>query len=188
MIGKSSGPSNSNESSRDSQRSQPRIVILGDSMLKHLDTKRMQNGLKKGKVTIKTFPGAGIEQMKHYAVPTLITKPKTLIFHVGTNDLHNKTPEDLISAMNDLGETIHRQNNDLELIWSEIITGTDDPNLAEKENVVNAELAKLCADKGWGLIKHNNIKGSLLNNSGLHLNKHGTTTLAKNIKQFLSSH
>jgi hypothetical protein len=49
--------------------------------------------------------------MKHYAVPTLITKPKTLIFHVGTNDLHNKTPEDLISAMNDLGETIHRQNN-----------------------------------------------------------------------------
>ena len=188
MVGKSSGPSNSNESSRDSQRSQPRIVILGDSMLKHLDTKRMQNGLKKGKVTIKTFPGAGIEQMKHYAVPTLITKPKTLIFHVGTNDLHNKTPEDLINAMNDLGETIHRQNNDLELIWSEIITRTDDPNLAEKVNVVNAELAKLCADKGWGLIKHNNIKGSLLNSSGLHLNKHGTTTLAKNIKQFLSSH
>ncbi|CAB3988693.1 Hypothetical predicted protein, partial [Paramuricea clavata] len=70
--------------------------------------------------------------MKHYAVPTLITKPKTLIFHVGTNDLHNKTPEDLINAMNDLGETIHRQNNDLELIWSEIITRTDDPNLAEK--------------------------------------------------------
>ncbi|CAB4010665.1 Scavenger receptor cysteine-rich type 1 M130 [Paramuricea clavata] len=172
MVGKSSGPSNSNESSRDSQRSQPRIAILGDSMIKHLDTKRMQNGLKKGKVTIKTFPGAGINQMKHYAVPTLITKPKTLIFHVGTNDLHNKTPEDLINAMNDLGETIHRQNNDLELIWSEIITRTDDPNLAEKVNVVNAELAKLCTDKGWGLIKHNNIKGSLLNNSGLHLNKH----------------
>ncbi len=59
MVGKSSGPSNSNESSRDSQRSQPRIAILGDSMLKHLDTKRMQNGLKKEKVTIKTFPGAG---------------------------------------------------------------------------------------------------------------------------------
>ncbi|CAB3988694.1 Hypothetical predicted protein, partial [Paramuricea clavata] len=43
MVGKSSGPSNSNESSRDSQRSQPRIAILGDSMIKHLDTKRMQN-------------------------------------------------------------------------------------------------------------------------------------------------
>ncbi|CAB4001753.1 Tetratricopeptide repeat 28, partial [Paramuricea clavata] len=132
MVGKSSGPSNSNESSRDSQRSQPRIAIFGDSMIKHLDTKRMQNGLKKGKVTIKTFPGAGIDQMKHYAVPTLITKPKTLIFHVGTNDLHYKTPENLINAMNDLGETIHRQNNDLELIWSEIITRTDDQNLAEK--------------------------------------------------------
>ncbi len=57
----------------------------------------------------------------------------------------------------------------------------------DKVNVVNAELAKLCAAKDWGLIKHNNIKESLLNNSGLHLNKQGTTTLAKNMKQFLSS-
>ena len=36
-----------------------------DSMIKHLDSKRMQNGLQNQKVTIKTFPRARIDEMKH---------------------------------------------------------------------------------------------------------------------------
>ena len=49
-------------------------------MIKHLDSKRIQNGLQNRKVTIKTFPGARIDDMKHYAVPTLTTKLKPLLF------------------------------------------------------------------------------------------------------------
>ncbi|CAB4017458.1 Hypothetical predicted protein, partial [Paramuricea clavata] len=77
----------------DSQFNKPSIAIL-DSMLKHLNIKRMQNGLSKQKINIKTFPGAGIDQMKHI-VPTLNTTLDKLI-HIGTNDLHNKTPDNLL--------------------------------------------------------------------------------------------
>ena len=72
-------------------------------MIKHLDTKRMQNGLQNRKVTIKTFPGASIDEMKHYVVPALATKPKTLIIHIGTNDLRNNTPSNLLSSLKTWG-------------------------------------------------------------------------------------
>ena len=171
------------------QASKSKVVIIGDSMIKHLDPKRIQNGLQNRKVTIKTFPGARIDDMKHYAVPTLATKPNTLIVHIGTNDLRNNTPSNLLSSLEDLGEMIMQYTNkNTNLIWSEIITRTDDPTLTNKVNLVNNSLARLCETRNWGLIKNNNITGNLMNNSGLHLNKQGTAALAKNIKQCIISH
>lgn len=146
----------------------------------------MQNGLQDQKVTIKIFSGAGIDEMKHYVVPTSATKPNTFIVHIGTND--NNTPSNLLSSLEDLGEMIMQQANKItNLIWSEIITRTDDPTLANKVKLVNNGLSRLCEAKNWGLIKNNNITGNLLNNSELHLNKQGTAVLAKNIKQYIIS-
>ena len=91
-----------------------------DSMLKHLNTKRMQAGLRDHKVTIKTFPGVGTEEMKHYMVPTLATNPDKLIVHIGTNDLHKTTTSNLIRSMETLGKSIKDQDNNIDLIWSKI--------------------------------------------------------------------
>ena len=124
-----------------------------------------------------------------YKVPTLTTKPNTLIVHIGTNDLRNNTPSKLLNSLEDLGEMIMQYTNkNTYLIWSEIITRADDPTLTNKVNLVYNSLARLFETRNWGLIKNNNITGNLLNNSGLHLNKQGTTALAKNIKQCLISH
>jgi hypothetical protein len=41
---------------------QPNTVILGDSMLKHLNPRRIQQGIDQ-KVSIKTFPGAVVDEM-----------------------------------------------------------------------------------------------------------------------------
>ena len=170
------------------QASKSKVVIIGDSMIKHLDPKRIQNGLQNQKVTIKTFSGARIDGMKHYAVPTLATKPNTLIVHIGTNDLRNNTPSNLLTSLEELGEMIMQYTDkNTNLIWSEIITRTDDPTLTNKVNLVNNGLARLCETRNWGLIKNNNITGNLLNNSGLHLNKQGTAVLAKNIEQCIIS-
>ena len=78
-------------------------------------------------------------------------------------------------------------NKNTNLIRSEIITRSDDPTLANKVNLVNDGLARLCEARNWGLIKNNNITENLLNNSGLHLNKQGTAALAKSIKQYIFS-
>ena len=61
---------------------QPDIVILGDSMLKHLNLRTIQQGIDQ-KVSIKTFPGAGVDEMTHCVKPTLQKKPKHIILHIG---------------------------------------------------------------------------------------------------------
>ncbi|CAB4020596.1 Hypothetical predicted protein [Paramuricea clavata] len=71
---------------------QPNIVILVDSMLKHLNPRRIQQGIDQ-KISIKTFPGAGVDEMTHYVKPTLQEKPKHIILHIGTNDLQTKSPD-----------------------------------------------------------------------------------------------
>ncbi len=180
---------NNDEKAQDPRRSlrvgQSRIAVLGDSMLKHINARRIQQGMKH-KVVIKTFPGAGVEEMNHYVKPTILTTPNKLILHVGTNDLQRKTPDELLTRVQVLGQKINRENRDVELVLSEIITRKDDERLANKVNEYNKGLAQLCIEQNWSLIKHNNISINHLNNYGLHLNKQGTSVIAKNIKQFLS--
>ncbi|CAB4005415.1 Hypothetical predicted protein, partial [Paramuricea clavata] len=69
-----------------------------DSMLKHLNPRRIQQGIDQ-KISIKTFPGAGVDEMTHYVKPTLQKEPKHIILHIGTNDLQTKSPDALIKAL-----------------------------------------------------------------------------------------
>jgi hypothetical protein len=73
-------------------KTRSRVAVLGDSMIKHINPRQLQNGVKP-KNAVKTFPGATIADMSHYAKPTLSTAPDEIILHIGTNDLKAKTPE-----------------------------------------------------------------------------------------------
>jgi hypothetical protein len=165
-------------------KTRSRVAVLGDSMIKHINPRQLQNGVKP-KIAVKTFPGATIADMSHYAKPTLSTAPDEIILHIGTNDLKAKTPEAVINAAANLGESITQLHKDTKLTFSEIITRVDDESLTRKVTLYNSLLAKLCLERNWQLISHNNIDKSHLNSYGLHLNKNGTSILAKNIKHFL---
>ena len=71
--------------------------------------------------------------MNHYVKPTLLTTPNKLILHVGSNDLQRMTPDELLTHVQKLGESITRENRNIELVLSEIIT-TIDKTLADKVN------------------------------------------------------
>jgi hypothetical protein len=71
-------------------------------MIKHLNPRQLQNGVNH-KIAIKTFPGAGIDDMVHYVKPTLSTRPDEIILHIGTNDLKNKSPDMLAQSVVNLG-------------------------------------------------------------------------------------
>ena len=165
-------------------RSQSRVVILGDSMIKHLNPRQLQNGIN-CKVAIKTFSGAGIDDMFHYVRPTVSTRPDEIILHIGTNDLKNKSPETFARSVVNLGNSIKRENNEIKLTLSSIINRSDDAFLEEKVKQYNELLVDLCSTNKWDFIDNNNINHSHLNNYGLHLNRKGTGALAKNIKHYL---
>ena len=69
-------------------------AIVGDSMVKGIDEKRLS--LKYGNVNVFHFSGARIEELNHYIVLIIKNKPDYFILHVGTNDATKKThPEKL---------------------------------------------------------------------------------------------
>ena len=171
--------------SRATSAQQRKIAILGDSMIKGINSRKLQHGLKQ-KVIVKTFPGAHVADMTHYVKPTLASNPAEVILHIGTNDLKNKSPSTLLKTVDNLGEMI-TESKDVKLTLSEIITRCDDETLADKVNIYNELLANLCTERNWGLIKNSNIKKDHLNNYGLHLNLRGSTVLAKNFKLYVSN-
>ena len=80
---------NSSIKSRDiNSKSKKSIVILGDSMLKHLNGSEMSKKVKSDcKIFVKHFSGATTNCMEDYLKPSLRKDPNHIIFHVGTNDL-----------------------------------------------------------------------------------------------------
>jgi lysophospholipase L1-like esterase len=125
--------------------------------------------------------------MTHYVKPTSQEKPKHIILHIGTNDQQTKSPDALIKAVTKLGEAKTQEISGIELTLSEIITRNDDLQLADKVKIYNNKLDNLCTERNWGFITHKSIIKTHLNRYGLHLSQRGTTSLARNIKQFLKN-
>ena len=71
------------------------------------------------------------------------------------------------------------------LILSEVIVRNDDPQLMIKVKEVNSKLSQVCLSNRWDFLTHGNILVKHLNPYGVHLNKQGTSILAKNLSDFL---
>ena len=61
----------------------------------------MKNSYHKNLVTLKFVPflGARIEDLNHYIVPIIKTKPDYLILHVGTNDATTNSSRKIVDSL-----------------------------------------------------------------------------------------
>ena len=101
------------------------VVIIGDSMIKHLNGWDMSKEVHKSecKIYVKSFPGAKTSYMKDYVKPSLGSTPKHLILHVGTNGLNsNQTSEVIAKEIVELA--ISLKNNQHGVSVSNIILRT----------------------------------------------------------------
>ena len=95
-----------------------------------------------------------------------------IIVHTGTNDIQNK-----VNALRNVRKVITtikeiNVNNEIQIVFSSAIH-RDDQDLKEEIKEINRNLENLCKGKGINFINKNNIEGSCLNRSKLHLNKSG---------------
>ncbi|CAB4044712.1 Furin, partial, partial [Paramuricea clavata] len=162
------------------------VAFVGDSMIKHVDVRKLRHGTNK-QVTVRTFSGCRTDEMAHYIKPTLALKPKQVIIHVGTNDLKTKSPAEIIYNLKNLGNQAKQENPRTGVSLSQIIIRSDDTRLQNKLVEVNKCIQDLCEQENWGLIDNSNISNMHLNPYGLHLNKRGSALLAKNIKLHITS-
>lgn len=158
------------------------VAIMGDSMLKNVHGYKLSS--QEQKVVVKSFSGAKTECMNHYIVPTLKLKPDVVVLHCGTNDLKSKQPEEISENIIDLAKSVSQISESTGVIISGIVPRGDDLNQnAEK---VNEMLEKLCNDLNVGFVDNSRIDPRKhLNNSRLHLNRSGSTELARNLQNII---
>ena len=61
-------------------------VILGDSIVKRIQGQKLGRKVKQS-VIVKSFPGAKLECMSHYAILTVKNNHDRIIIHCGTNNV-----------------------------------------------------------------------------------------------------
>eukprot|EP00112_Aurelia_sp_Birch-Aquarium-sp1_P023218 Seg683.3 transcript_id=Seg683.3/GoldUCD/mRNA.D3Y31 product="hypothetical protein" protein_id=Seg683.3/GoldUCD/D3Y31 len=131
------------------------------------------------KTSIKTFPGATIEQMTSYIRPTIEEDADGVIIVCGTNNLRSATPEEVASKMISLAFEVKKEINDVAI--SSIIRRTDSDDLERKRMHVNKLVRADLLGTGMKFIEHDNIQDNHLDRWGLHLNYQGINILTANL-------
>jgi hypothetical protein len=140
----------------------------------------------KQNVGVKCFPGATVGEMSDYIKPVLRRKPDTIILHVGANNATNKEASEIVNDIDKLCQEVKEIDPNVEIILSELINREDNARAKTTVQEVNRLLADYCTATNLNLIIHNNnVLSKSLNRSKLHLNKLGSSTLAKNFISYL---
>ena len=107
-----------------------------------------------------------------------------IIIHNGTNDIQNqvKTLQKVRKFVTTMKEI--DVNKEIQTAFSSVIH-RNNQDFEEEIKEVNRKLENLCKGKVIKFINNNNIDGSCLNRSKLHLNKSETALLVKNFSQAL---
>ena len=155
-------------------------VIIGDSIIKGLRRDLLSRAAKR-RVTVRSFPGATVGDMKHYLQPSLQLKPSEIVLHVGTNDLRDRSSRDVAEQIVDLGNLVSSSSPDTKVTISALTQRYDEECLGKKVTDCNKVIKSFCNQNGWGFVKHPNIDESCVNNQKLHLNKKGIAILASNL-------
>ena len=132
----------------------------------------------KPSVAVKSIPDATTKDMKHHIKGCLEdNSPDSVILHVGTNNPQNKeSVEDIANDIMDI--EILKRNEKTNLFVSGLTVRNY--GLSDKGKSENSLLKRRCDEEKICFVDNTNINVGMLNNSGLHLNKRGTTRLVSN--------
>ena len=106
-------------------------VIIGDSIIKGLRRDLLSRAVKR-RVTVQSFPGATVGDMKHYLQPSLQLKPSEIVLHVGTNGLKDHSSRVVAEQIVDLGNLISSSSPDTKVTISALTQRYDEERLGKK--------------------------------------------------------
>ena len=163
------------------QERRPRVVIMGDSISKRIDSKRL---LRNADVVNLSQSGRRIEQVHDDITNNraTISDADSLIIHVATNNLQRDNLEQIGLKLKRLSTTIKTHTKDTcEVAISSVINRKD--NHAHKVRPVNEIIHDICDDNRWTYINNKSITNLCRDN--LHPDDRGLSFLARNFQDFL---
>ena len=120
------------------------IIIVGDSMMKHVNGSEVS---RDDSVKNRCHPGATTDDIIDYVRPTARKKPDMIIFHTGNNGVRNKV--NTLQKVKEVITTIEEidVSNKIQIVFSSV-THLDDQDFEEEIKEINKMLENLCKGKG----------------------------------------
>lgn len=147
-------------------------LITGSSILLGVDESR----LKKYKAKVRAFPGATVDDMFDYILPLLKKTPTYIILHIGSNDSHHKSSNEIAGEISCLKEFIYSVLPSVRIFISCPVIRMDDMKANKTLRDLRSHL--ICNEND--LVDNDNVDSSCLGKKGLHLNPKGSGRLAIN--------
>lgn len=103
-----------------------RVIIAGDSMLKSIKGRKLSSQISnQGLIYVKAFPGATVEDMSDYIMPSLCRKPEEVTLHVDTNNLKFSERREIAEGIVNLRLKIQNHSPDGKITISSLISRSD---------------------------------------------------------------
>jgi len=98
---------------------------------------------KAARVVSKCFPGSSVDDMCHYAIPTIKKKPDEVILHVGTNNIPEAdSARHIAEKIVDLATFIEKESPQTKVTISSLITRKDSeafkPKIEETNKILKS--------------------------------------------------
>ena len=131
------------------------VVIVGDSIVRNVPNRSLNQSLKEYFSVVKSFPGATAQDMKDYIKPSIARKPDMVVLHTGTNDLKsNQNSSDIANDIFNLAKNIKNSGTEVSILSSLIPRGD---RLSKKKKKVNKELQEKYTAENFAFILHKSI-------------------------------
>lgn len=175
-----------NTSDSEATKSRP-IVIIGDSVIKHIDPKK----LSQRPVRKFSYPGKTTDEIAE-AVTSSVTSidlasdPSHVIIHAGTKNLPMDSAQSCAAKIKSLALKVKNKFPNSRIGISGI-TYREDIQVDSKRNEINETVRLMAEDNNITYIDNSVIDNSGLNGSRLHLNAKGSSLLAVQFIKFLRS-
>ena len=147
--------------------------MMGDSILNVLFEENLS---KQHNIRTRKFSGATVDDRNYHVHPILHKKPKHIFAHIGTNDATRSTSREILDKLLNLKTLIKEALAETEITFST-------PTIRSDNGKAVLTVRNLCdqlLDLNMDILDNRNITSNRLGRKGLHLNKVGSTRLAKN--------
>ena len=160
------------------------IVLIGDSMIKHIDPKK----LSQRHVHKFSYPGKTTAEIAEAVdnIAVASADPSHVIIHTGTNNLPSESADSCVADIKNLVLKVKSKFPNSSIGLSGIVY-REDINVDAKRIEVNERVKLTAVDNNFTYIDNSVIDASALNGSRLHLNAKGSSLLAVQFIKFLRS-
>ncbi|XP_071480803.1 uncharacterized protein [Diadema antillarum] len=160
----------------------PDVVIVGDSMIKHIDGRLLS---RRRKVFCHPHPGAKVADISAKKVTEGVKAKGDVILHIGSNNVsHGNGSTSTADDITALADGI--SNEGCEVALSSIVHRRwESAHQRRLVDRVNERLHTAARERSWGFIDNSSIGDRHLGRDGVHINKAGQAVLASNMRNFI---